>query len=145
LRGTPALGTSSQLTAALVRSTLIAALGGLLFGFDTAMISGTTEALQAVYGLRGFGLGFTVASALIGTIVGGTNLVFTTAAMVLIDRYGRRRLMIAGSVGYIVSLGATAGTFYRYGANFTATGSLIVLVSLLVFIASHAFGQGAVI
>jgi len=53
--------------------------------------------------------------------------------------------MVVGSVGYILSLGATAWAFYTYGTDFTPTGSLIVLVSLLVFIASHAFGQGAVI
>jgi SP family xylose:H+ symportor-like MFS transporter len=78
-------------------------------------------------------------------IVGGTNLVFTMAAMGVIDRFGRRRLMVVGSVGYILSLGAAAWAFFTYGADFTPTGSLVVLVSLLVFIASHAFGQGAVI
>jgi MFS family permease len=53
--------------------------------------------------------------------------------------------MIVGSVGYILSLATTAWAFYRYGTDFDDTGSLIVLVSLLVFIGSHAFGQGAVI
>src|SRR5690606_37196585 len=46
------------------------ALGGFLFGFDTAVISGTTEALEEVFQLTSGELGFTVASALIGTIVG---------------------------------------------------------------------------
>ncbi len=78
-------------------------------------------------------------------IVGGTNLVFTMAAMGVIDRFGRRKLMIVGSIGYILSLGGTAWAFFTYGTEFTPTGSLVVLVSLLVFIASHAFGQGAVI
>jgi sugar porter (SP) family MFS transporter len=78
-------------------------------------------------------------------IVGGTNLVFTMAAMTVIDRFGRRNLMIVGSIGYILSLGSTAWAFYRYGSDFTPAGSLVVLISLLVFIASHAFGQGAVI
>ena len=53
--------------------------------------------------------------------------------------------MLVGSIGYILSLGATAWAFYTYGTDFTQTGSLVVLISLLVFIASHAFGQGAVI
>ena len=54
----------------LIKSALIAALGGLLFGFDTAVISGTTTALEEVYGLSKFSLGLTVAVALIGTIIG---------------------------------------------------------------------------
>ena len=53
--------------------------------------------------------------------------------------------MLVGSVGYILSLGLAAWAFYTYGTNFTEAGSLVVLISLLVFIASHAFGQGAVI
>ena len=85
-------------------------------------------------------------SALLQTIsLGGTNLVFTTAALVMIDHLGRKKLMIAGSIGYIVSLAATATAFYKYGTNFDDLGSTLVLVSLLVFCASHAFGQGAVI
>jgi SP family xylose:H+ symportor-like MFS transporter len=67
------------------------------------------------------------------------------AAMAVIDRFGRRNLMIVGSIGYIASLSVTAWAFYRYGDAFTPAGSLVVLVSLLVFIAAHAFGQGAVI
>ncbi len=78
-------------------------------------------------------------------IVGATNLAFTMAAMTVIDRFGRRTLMLVGSIGYILSLGATAWAFYTFGTDFTPTGSLVVLISLLVFIASHAFGQGAVI
>ena len=54
---------------ALIGSGVVAALGGLLFGFDTAVISGTTEALRATYRLQERSLGFTVAIALVGTIV----------------------------------------------------------------------------
>ena len=72
-------------------------------------------------------------------IVGFTNLVFTMAALAIIDHFGRRRLMLVGSVGYILSLSAAAYAFY------TGTGGSLLLASLLVFIASHAFGQGAVI
>jgi len=77
--------------------------------------------------------------------VGLTNLVFTMLAMTIIDRFGRRVLMLIGSVGYIASLSAIAWAFYTYGTNFTPTGGKVVLASLLLFIASHAFGQGAVI
>lgn len=48
----------------LLGSAMVAALGGLLFGFDTAVIAGTTSALTSVYGLTPGMLGFTVASAL---------------------------------------------------------------------------------
>ena len=77
--------------------------------------------------------------------IGLTNLAFTMLALAVIDHFGRRMLMLVGSLGYIVSLAATAWAFYTYGREFTSTGSVIVLVSLMVFIASHAFGQGAVI
>lgn len=72
-------------------------------------------------------------------IIGFTNLVFTMAALTVIDHFGRRRLMLVGSFGYILSLSAAAYAFY------TNTGGTLLLASLLVFIASHAFGQGAVI
>jgi SP family xylose:H+ symportor-like MFS transporter len=72
-------------------------------------------------------------------IIGLTNLVFTMAALAVIDNFGRRKLMLAGSIGYVLSLSAAAFAFY------TNTGGRLLLISLLVFIASHAFGQGAVI
>jgi len=59
-----------KLNAPLLKSTMVAALGGLLFGFDTAVISGTTSSLTASYHLSPGLLGATVASALWGTIVG---------------------------------------------------------------------------
>lgn len=87
----------------------------------------------------------TDSSLMQAVIVGCTNLVFTMAALLVIDRFGRRKLMVAGSIGYIASLAATAAAFYTYGTEFTDFGSVVVLGSLMVFIASHAFGQGAVI
>ncbi|HEX6544750.1 MAG TPA: MFS transporter, partial [Bryobacteraceae bacterium] len=59
-----------KLNAYLVKSTIVAALGGLLFGFDTAVIAGTTSALTTEYHLSPGYLGFTVASALYGTVLG---------------------------------------------------------------------------
>jgi len=54
----------------LLVSAIVATLGSFLFGFDTAVISGTTDALRSAYGLTENLLGFTVASALIGTLFG---------------------------------------------------------------------------
>jgi SP family arabinose:H+ symporter-like MFS transporter len=60
----------NRLNLYLVRSILVGALGGMLFGFDTAVIAGTTHSLTAFFGLSAGQLGFTVASALWGTVVG---------------------------------------------------------------------------
>jgi len=51
-------------------------------------------------------------SALLQTVaVGGTNLLFTMAALLVIDHFGRKKLMLVGSIGYIISLGGTAWAF----------------------------------
>jgi sugar porter (SP) family MFS transporter len=81
----------------LLKSTIVAALGGLLFGFDTAVIAGTTRALSATYDLSPGLLGFTVASALWGTVLGS---MFAGAPS---DRYGRRACLRALAVLYIVT------------------------------------------
>ena len=78
-------------------------------------------------------------------VIGGTNLIFTMLALLVIDRFGRKNLMLVGSVGYIISLSTIAFTFYTQGKDFSNIGSLMILGGLVVFIASHAFGQGAVI
>ena len=78
-------------------------------------------------------------------VIGGTNLVFTMLALLVIDRFGRKNLMFVGSIGYIISLSIIAFTFYSQGVEFSDTGSIIIFIGLILFIASHAFGQGAVI
>lgn len=78
-------------------------------------------------------------------IVGLTNLIFTMAALAVIDHFGRKKLMLIGSIGYIVSLGTASWAFFTFGNDFSAAGGIVVLTALVVFIASHAFGQGAVI
>ncbi|MFN7996104.1 MAG: sugar porter family MFS transporter [Bryobacteraceae bacterium] len=81
-----------------------------------------------------------VESALLqSVIVGFTMLVFTMLAMVIIDHAGRRKLMILGSIGYIAGLTGAAWAFY------SKSGGSLLLAGLLVFIAAHGFGQGAVI
>jgi sugar porter (SP) family MFS transporter len=82
---------------------------------------------------------------LMSVAVGLMNLIATMAALTIIDRFGRRRLMLVGSIGYLISLGFLAAVMFYYEPNFTPTSSLLVLIGLLVFIAAHAFGQGAVI
>ncbi len=90
--------------------------------------------------------GFARGSAMLSSFgIGFVMFVFTFIALVVIDHYGRKKLMLLGSIGYIVSLAATAVTFYSNGTDFTSVGSWVVLVSLMVFIAAHGLGQGAVI
>ena len=85
-------------------------------------------------------------SSLLQTVaIGGINLVVTMTDLAAIDHFGRKKLMLLGSIGYIISLSVIAISFYTYGKDFTETGGWILLLSLMVFIASHAFGQGAVI
>jgi SP family arabinose:H+ symporter-like MFS transporter len=81
----------------LLKSTVVAAFGGLLFGFDTAVIAGTTHALSQTYHLSPASLGVTVAAALWGTIVGAM------CAGIPGDRYGRRDSLRAMAVLYLVS------------------------------------------
>jgi sugar porter (SP) family MFS transporter len=71
--------------------------------------------------------------------IGGTNLIFTFVGLYLIDKLGRKTLLVIGSIGYIISLSMVAYSF----ANQSGAGLLMTF--LLLFIASHAVGQGAVI
>jgi sugar porter (SP) family MFS transporter len=72
--------------------------------------------------------------------VGLVNLVFTMLGLYLIDRLGRKILMLIGSIGYIISLVSVSAAFYL-----NHVGGMIVPLLLFLFIASHAIGQGAVI
>jgi len=62
-----------QLNSKLIRATLTGALGGLLFGFDTVVISGAIDALVRLYGLNPHDKGFTVAIGLVGTVIGALS------------------------------------------------------------------------
>jgi sugar porter (SP) family MFS transporter len=85
-------------------------------------------------------------SALLQSVaIGGTFVIFTVLALTVIDRFGRKKLMIIGSLGYIISLAVTAWAFYTYGTDFSQAGGKVVLISILIFVASHSFGQGTVI
>jgi sugar porter (SP) family MFS transporter len=89
-----------------------------------------------IFKMAGYGA---EAALLQPVIMGIVHVVFTLAALLVIDHFGRRRLMIVGSVGYILSLAVAAYSFYA------GKGGALLLGSLIVFIAAHSFGQGAVI
>lgn len=76
---------------------VVAALGGLLFGFDTAVISGTLNFIQPYFGLSEAGLGWTVSSLLFGCIAG------VAVAGKLSDRFGRKRILMLAAVLFFVS------------------------------------------
>jgi SP family arabinose:H+ symporter-like MFS transporter len=86
-----------NINSALLKSTIVAALGGLLFGFDTAVIAGVTQSLSATFQLTPALLGITVASALWGTTIGA---IF---AGIPGDVYGRRDSLRVMAVLYLVS------------------------------------------
>ena len=71
--------------------------------------------------------------------IGGTNLVFTFVGLYLIDIIGRKKLLLIGSIGYIISLSLVAGCFISHASSF------VLMFFILLFIAAHAIGQGAVI
>lgn len=71
--------------------------------------------------------------------IGIVNLVFTLIGVRLIDKLGRRQLIIIGSIGYIVSLLMVGWCFYSNASP------AMLLTFICIFIASHAIGQGAVI
>ncbi|HEV2325291.1 MAG TPA: sugar porter family MFS transporter [Terracidiphilus sp.] len=81
----------------VIRSTIVGALGGLLFGFDTAVISGTTAALTSKYQLTPMLLGVTVFSALLGTVIAALT------AGIPGQRYGRRDSLRVMAAFYVVS------------------------------------------
>jgi len=86
-----------KLNSVLLKSTVVAALGGLLFGFDTAVISGTTRQLSQVYELSSKSLGITVSIAIWGTVVGAMLAGFPG------DRYGRRDSLRGLALFYLIS------------------------------------------
>ena len=103
--------------------TLVATLGGLLFGYDTAVISGAEKSIQAFLidsqGLSSFLHGVTVSSALIGCIVGGAISGFMSSA------YGRKNaLIIAGVLFFLSALGSGNPEFLFFNKGEPSLGVL---------------------
>tara|TARA_B100001057_G_scaffold275160_1_gene275377 strand:+ start:937 stop:2271 length:1335 start_codon:yes stop_codon:yes gene_type:complete len=84
--------------------------------------------------------GFATKESLFNSVfIGLTNIVFTFAGLLLIDKLGRKQLLISGSIGYIVSLTGVSFAFYQ------ALDPQWIALFIFAFIASHAVGQGTVI
>src|SRR5207253_1639182 len=91
-----------KLNSTLLKSTVVAALGGLLFGFDTVVIAGAIQPLKSLYHLSPFWEGFTVAAALVGTVVG------SMLASIPGDSLGRRGSLRWMAILYVVSAAGCA-------------------------------------
>ncbi len=134
-----------KLNAYLLKATIVAALGGLLFGFDTAVIAGATAALSKVFNLSPTLLGWTVSSALWGTVLG------SIFAGVPGDRYGRRDSLRGLAVLYVVSsLGcAFAWDWYSFiffrGIGGLAIGGSSVLGPMYIAEVSPAKYRGRLV
>jgi MFS transporter, SP family, arabinose:H+ symporter len=106
---------------------LILSLGGFLFGFDTAVISGVEKSIQQLFNLSSFLHGFTISSALIGTVVG--SLIAGLPA----DKYGRKPVLFIIALLYAVSALGNALTdtwsffiFYRFLGGIAVGASSVV-------------------
>ncbi|MBL7864500.1 MAG: sugar porter family MFS transporter [Cyclobacteriaceae bacterium] len=91
-------------SAAPIRNSVVAALGGFLFGFDTAVISGVEQSIQTLWSLDSFSHGFTVAAALIGTVLGSLMAGWPA------ERFGRKKVLLAIGIIYVITSLVTALT-----------------------------------
>ena len=95
---------------------LILSLGGFLFGFDTAVISGVEKSIQQLFNLSPFLHGFTISSALIGTVAG------SLLAGMPADRFGRKPVLFIIALLFAVS---------AIGSAITSSWSLFVFFRLI--------------
>ena len=106
---------------------IIVSLGGLLFGFDTAVISGVEQSIQQLFQLSDLMHGFTIASALIGTIIGS----FTSGYPA--DKYGRKpMLFIIGGLFLVSAIGSALSTTVLQFIIFRLLGGLSIGASSVV-------------
>jgi sugar porter (SP) family MFS transporter len=110
-----------------VRVSLIAALGGFLFGFETAVISGAERTIQQLWSLSPFWQGFTVAASLIGTVIGSIISGFPS------QKYGRKKVLMVIALMYLVSaIGCAMTSDWLLFVTFRFIGGLAVGASSVV-------------
>src|SRR5438270_5945395 len=118
---------SGRTTTYAVWISLIAALGGFLFGFETAVISGAEKTIQALWNLSSGWQGFTVASSLIGTVIG--SLIAGNPA----QKYGRKKVLTIIALLYLVSaVGCALTPIWMLFITFRFIGGLAVGASSVV-------------
>jgi len=110
-----------------VRIALIAALGGFLFGFETAVISGAEKTIQQLWQLGSFWQGFTVASSLIGTVLG--SIIAAGPA----KKYGRKKVLMFIALLYVLSaIGCASTSMWILFITFRFLGGVAVGASSVV-------------
>ena len=110
-----------------VRIALIAALGGFLFGFETAVISGAEKIIEHLWSLSPFWQGFTVASSIIGTVIG------SIIAGVPAQNYGRKKVLVFIAILYLLSaIGCAASSVWILFVTFRVIGGIAVGASSVV-------------
>jgi sugar porter (SP) family MFS transporter len=134
------LNVRSRLNAYLFYIALIASLGGLLFGFDTAVIAGTTRALTGMFHLSPLTLGITVSSALWGTVIGAAT------AGLASDRWGRRTclgvlglLYVGSALGCALAWNWPALLTFRILSGVAIGGSSVVSPTYIAEISPAAW------
>jgi sugar porter (SP) family MFS transporter len=111
----------------VIRYSIVAALGGFLFGFDTAVISGVERSIQVLWQLTDFWHGFTVSSALFGTVLGALVAGYPA------EKYGRRvSLQGIGLLYLVTSLGAALTSSWTLFVIFRFLGGIGVGASSVV-------------
>lgn len=118
---------SPKATGYAVRISLIAALGGFLFGFETAVISGAEKTIQSLWQLSPGWQGFTVASSLIGTVIG------SIVAGMPAQKYGRKKVLSVIAILYLLSaIGCALTPVWILFVTFRFIGGLAVGASSVV-------------
>ena len=105
---TPEVGRANSSFILLI--TIVATLGGFLFGFDSGVVNGTVDGLQQAFNSDSVGTGFSVSSMLLGSAIGAF------CAGWLADKFGRRNMLIVAAVLFIISAfgSGIAGTPFEF-------------------------------
>ncbi len=123
----PAAQMSKKELRYVITVSLIAALGGFLFGFETAVISGAEKTIQQLWSLNSLAQGFTVAASLVGTVFGS---ILTGAPA---QRYGRKKVLNAIALLYLLSaIGCALTHIWALFITFRFIGGLAVGASSVV-------------
>ncbi|VTP68313.1 D-xylose transporter [Serratia rubidaea] len=105
----------------------IAALGGILFGYDTAVISGAIEALKAYFHLTPAETGWAVSNVVLGCVLGAFG------AGPLAGRYGRKKALVLAALLFTISaVGAALATTFTWFIIYRMIGGLAVGIAATV-------------